>query len=77
MFTLSALLVNLIGRSQNHLATSVRKLSLNKGKMAPGEEKSLPTIMFVLGGPGAGKGTQCSNLVQVFSYYQIFYIPQV
>ena len=25
----------------------------------------LPTVVFVLGGPGAGKGTQCLNLVKV------------
>jgi UMP-CMP kinase len=28
---------------------------------------SKPTVIFVLGGPGAGKGTQCSNLVEEFS----------
>lgn len=26
---------------------------------------TLPKVLFVLGGPGAGKGTQCNNLVQV------------
>ncbi len=24
-----------------------------------------PVVIFVLGGPGAGKGTQCSNIVRV------------
>ena len=24
-----------------------------------------PLVVFVLGGPGAGKGTQCANIVQV------------
>ena len=24
-----------------------------------------PNVVFVLGGPGAGKGTQCANIVQV------------
>ncbi len=24
-----------------------------------------PLVVFVLGGPGAGKGTQCSKIVQV------------
>jgi len=34
------------------------------------EEKklSMPTVMFVLGGPGAGKGTQCENLVKDYSF---------
>ncbi|XP_018491418.1 probable UMP-CMP kinase 1 isoform X2 [Raphanus sativus] len=27
-----------------------------------------PTVVFVLGGPGSGKGTQCANVVQHFSY---------
>lgn len=25
----------------------------------------VPKVVFVLGGPGAGKGTQCENIVQV------------
>lgn len=29
---------------------------------------TLPKVLFVLGGPGAGKGTQCNNLVQVCMY---------
>ncbi|XP_004510144.1 UMP-CMP kinase 3-like [Cicer arietinum] len=27
-----------------------------------------PTVVFVLGGPGSGKGTQCANVVQNFGY---------
>ncbi|KAI9182682.1 hypothetical protein LWI28_027819 [Acer negundo] len=27
-----------------------------------------PTVIFVLGGPGSGKGTQCANIVQHFGY---------
>ncbi|CAJ1779450.1 unnamed protein product [Sphenostylis stenocarpa] len=30
------------------------------------EEK--PTVVFVLGGPGSGKGTQCTNIVRQFGY---------
>lgn len=26
---------------------------------------NLPNVLFVLGGPGAGKGTQCALIVQV------------
>jgi len=33
-------------------------------KMASGK----PSIVFVLGGPGAGKGTQCERIVQTFGY---------
>ena len=65
MFTLSALLYSFIARPQNLVTKSIRRLSSSKLNMAPGEEKKMPTVMFVLGGPGAGKGTQCSNLVKV------------
>ncbi|TKY66264.1 UMP-CMP kinase 3 [Spatholobus suberectus] len=27
-----------------------------------------PAVVFVLGGPGSGKGTQCANIVQQFGY---------
>eukprot|EP01084_Bolivina_argentea_P146063 255861_1 len=30
------------------------------------EESDKPNVFFVLGGPGAGKGTQCANLVNEF-----------
>ena len=26
---------------------------------------AVPNVVFVLGGPGAGKGTQCQNIVKV------------
>ncbi len=32
-------------------------------KIAMAEEK--PAVVFILGGPGAGKGTQCENIVKV------------
>jgi len=35
----------------------------------PAAEK--PTVIFVLGGPGAGKGTQCTNIVEEFGYCHI------
>lgn len=27
-----------------------------------------PKVVFVLGGPGAGKGTQCANIVKEFGW---------
>lgn len=30
-----------------------------------------PTIVFVLGGPGSGKGTQCANIVKDFSFVHL------
>lgn len=29
------------------------------------------TVVFVLGGPGAGKGTQCAKLVQEFGFVHL------
>lgn len=29
----------------------------------------VPKVVFVLGGPGAGKGTQCENIVKVTTYF--------
>ncbi|KAK2569544.1 UMP-CMP kinase [Acropora cervicornis] len=30
-----------------------------------------PTVIFVLGGPGAGKGTQCEKIVKKFGYIHL------
>jgi hypothetical protein len=30
-----------------------------------------PTVVFVLGGPGAGKGTQCANLVRDYDFVHL------
>jgi len=32
---------------------------------------SLPNVMFVLGGPGAGKGTQCARIVEKYGYVHL------
>ncbi|KAF9687632.1 hypothetical protein SADUNF_Sadunf02G0113400 [Salix dunnii] len=36
------------------------------GTVSDAEKK--PTVIFVLGGPGSGKGTQCANIVENFGY---------
>lgn len=33
--------------------------------------RSRPQVVFVLGGPGAGKGTQCSNIVSRFGFVHL------
>lgn len=30
-----------------------------------------PKVVFVLGGPGAGKGTQCANIVKQFGFVHL------
>ena len=30
-----------------------------------------PEVVFVLGGPGAGKGTQCTNIVKKYGYVHL------
>jgi len=32
------------------------------------EESRKPEVVFVLGGPGAGKGTQCANIVKKYGW---------
>lgn len=32
----------------------------------------VPKVVFVLGGPGAGKGTQCANIVKVILFVVSF-----
>ena len=33
--------------------------------------EATPTVVFVLGGPGAGKGTQCANVVRDFEFVHL------
>lgn len=35
------------------------------------QSSKLPKVIFVLGGPGAGKGTQCVRIVQDFGYVHL------
>ncbi|KAL3742622.1 hypothetical protein ACJRO7_018006 [Eucalyptus globulus] len=43
---------------------SVIDVTIEEGSLT--EKK--PTVVFVLGGPGSGKGTQCANIVQHFGF---------
>ncbi|GAB7359412.1 hypothetical protein MBLNU230_g6061t1 [Neophaeotheca triangularis] len=40
----------------------------SKPLFSPGTSTNQATVVFVLGGPGAGKGTQCSNLVRDYGF---------
>ncbi|XP_022257465.1 UMP-CMP kinase-like isoform X2 [Limulus polyphemus] len=44
------------------LITTLRRLSMANVK---------PSIVFVLGGPGSGKGTQCAKIIKEFGYVHL------
>uniref|UniRef100_A0A1L8EE30 UMP-CMP kinase n=1 Tax=Haematobia irritans TaxID=7368 RepID=A0A1L8EE30_HAEIR len=73
MFKVLARSCNLFAVQSKHSThTCTKKLSkitpsLTKLRMS--EEK--PKIVFVLGGPGAGKGTQCSKIVERFQFVHL------
>lgn len=47
----------------NRLLNSIRNVTMSA--------VSKPEVIFVLGGPGAGKGTQCTNIVKKFGYVHL------
>lgn len=51
---------------QNNPALQAPKRS--KPLFSPGEGDGQALVVFVLGGPGAGKGTQCANLVRDYGF---------
>lgn len=51
------------------LCFSFQILSVFRFAFATMTEK--PKVVFVLGGPGAGKGTQCMNIVKHFGYVHL------
>jgi len=71
--------------SYSHGNTNIKQLLPNKthaiedrqlfiSSTLPGgrkDTKSLPTVIFVLGGPGSGKGTQCKHIVTEFGFVHL------
>jgi len=55
------------GTNGSHLSNGT---SLN-GARQNGSTSRTPQVLFVLGGPGAGKGTQCNNLVKKYNYIHL------
>ncbi|KAK2999260.1 hypothetical protein RJ639_023071, partial [Escallonia herrerae] len=51
---------------QDRLAVIANKTSVDANGSLPSHKKV--TVVFVLGGPGSGKGTQCANIVEHFGY---------
>lgn len=54
---------NLVEVLMFHLSYFVADISLYAKRLMSATAK--PIVIFVLGGPGAGKGTQCEKIVQV------------
>ncbi|XP_051990380.1 UMP-CMP kinase-like [Xyrauchen texanus] len=52
------MIVGLLHRLSEKLPRVVHRISVMKK----------PQVVFVLGGPGAGKGTQCARIVETYSY---------
>ncbi|TAQ88392.1 hypothetical protein B7494_g3253 [Chlorociboria aeruginascens] len=50
-----------------HMASANEQIAAPK-KDVPTFSPSKVTVLFVLGGPGAGKGTQCANLVRDYHF---------
>ena len=51
---------------ENHPALTAPKRE--KPLFSPGTSNDQALVVFVLGGPGAGKGTQCANLVRDYGF---------
>lgn len=47
------------------------KVSYSSSKPTPTFSPDEVTVLFVLGGPGAGKGTQCERLVKEFGFHHL------
>ena len=63
MFTVPALLIEVCKRA---MTTTVAMTTT-----AETQKKAMPVVLFVLGGPGSGKGTQCANIVRVSLFFPI------
>lgn len=50
---------------------SLSKLNLSKLSIMSGDKTPKYNVVFVLGGPGAGKGTQCVRIEKVFGYIHL------
>ena len=51
-------------KSVDEISEEVTKQFNDRGLASPGK----PNVVFVIGGPGCGKGTQCKRIVQNFGY---------
>ena len=46
-------------------------LPANHTASSAAQTAAKPKVVFVLGGPGAGKGTQCANIVRDFGWVHL------
>ena len=47
---------------------SFESTEIDKTRMSATNNEEKPNVVFVLGAPGSGKGTQCQNIVDEFGY---------
>lgn len=46
-------------------------VSTGAAKSTPTSKLDSATIIFVLGGPGSGKGTQCAKIIEKYALYSL------
>ena len=64
-FERKKLLIEIDGmKSVDEITEDVKKQFNERGLASPGK----PNVVFVIGGPGCGKGTQCKRIIQNFGY---------
>jgi UMP-CMP kinase len=56
---------------QKRLAEVKAKREAQQAKPVPAFSPDEVTVVFVLGGPGAGKGTQCENLTKDYGFVHL------
>jgi signal recognition particle GTPase len=64
---------SLFSNNRNILINSlkIKKPTTITVTMSSTESVKVPNVIFVLGGPGAGKGTQCAKMVEKYGYVHL------
>jgi len=64
-------MLGVLGRCLSSLKTTGSSYQLYNKTRFLSSIMSKPNVIFVLGGPGAGKGTQCAKIVENFGYVHL------
>ena len=57
--------------AEKQVLSKLDKIKLDQGQRAAALEALPPTVVFVLGGPGSGKGTQCARIVADYGFTHV------